>query len=181
MKHGPATDATRQQQNPSCGRVSEPLSSRCSSGARPDLWRRAAGKPIRWPQRCLLAALGLALSVLLSVAVMLEPNRRGFGTHEQLGLPPCTFVVLFEERCPSCGMTTSWSHLVRGNVTAAVAANPGGAMLCVLAMVSTPWLLASAVRGRWLVGVPSDAAWFAAGGLVVTTSILHWLWLSWMR
>ena len=44
-----------------------------------------------------LAVLLLALGLLapLGVAAMLRPDGRGFGTHQQLGLPPCTFRVLF--------------------------------------------------------------------------------------
>ena len=51
---------------------------------------------------------------LLAVAAWLEPSPTGIGTHQQLGLPPCTFWMLFGRPCPTCGMTTSWAHLVRG-------------------------------------------------------------------
>ena len=57
---------------------------------------------------------GLTLVSLLAVAGSLQPSPAGLGTHEQLGLPSCTFRWLFGMRCPSCGMTTSWSHAMRG-------------------------------------------------------------------
>ena len=43
-----------------------------------------------WP-RVLLAAWAVMLVAVLAVARRLEPDPRGFGTHEQLGLSPCAF------------------------------------------------------------------------------------------
>jgi hypothetical protein len=84
------------------------------------------------------------------VAGRLTPDPRHNGTHEQLGLPPCTFTVLFGRRCPTCGTTTAWSHLVRGEFFGALAANATGMLAGVMAMAAAPWLLASAARGRWV-------------------------------
>ena len=91
-----------------------------------------------------------------------------------MGLPPCTFLVLFGHRCPSCGMTTAWAHLGRGQVVAAFGANVGGALLGLLAMAAEPWLILSAVRGRWLGWVPNADvfAWVLTGIVVVT--LIDW-------
>ena len=91
-----------------------------------------------------------------------------------MGLPPCTFVVLFGRRCPSCGMTTAWAHLVRGEVAGAFEANVGGALLGLLALVAEPWLLISVLRGRWLGWVPNSTvvAWVLTGIVVVT--LIDW-------
>lgn len=125
--------------------------------------------------RLSLAVAGLALLAPLGVAGWLKPSPSGFGTHRQLGLPPCTFVGLFGVRCPSCGMTTSWSHAVRGHWAASVRANAGGAVLAAAAMLAGPWLLASAAAGRWLVRPPSDRAIaITAVGLIVIT-MLDWV------
>src|SRR5687768_15883893 len=59
--------------------------------------------PLRWS----MGLTGAAMWSLLVVASMLQPDSRGMGTHEQLGMPPCTFLFLTGIRCPSCGMTTS--------------------------------------------------------------------------
>lgn len=116
-----------------------------------------------------LAAAGVGLLGLLATAAVLRPSQSGHGTHRQLGLPPCTFWVLFHRPCPTCGMTTAWAHLMRGEWIDACRANTGGALLGVLAMVAAPWLLGSAIRGRWLAAAPSEraAAWMSAIILLV--------------
>ena len=103
-----------------------------------------------------LAAAGVGLLGLLATAAVLRPSPSGHGTHQQLGLPPCTFWVLFHRPCPTCGMTTAWAHLMRGEWIDACRANTGGVLLGVLAMVAAPWLLGSAIRGRWLAAAPSE-------------------------
>jgi hypothetical protein len=121
----------------------------------------------------LLVALGLAAP--LGVAAGLRPDGRGFGTHQQLGLPPCTFWVLFGRRCPSCGMTTSWAHLVRGQIAGALAANVGGTLLGALTAGAVVWLLASGLWGRWLGLVPNVTLiiWLLAGVGAVT--LVDWV------
>jgi len=132
--------------------------------------------PARLPvvQRLLLVLLGLFLLALLSVAVYLQPSGRGYGTHEQLGLPPCTFTAVFNRRCPSCGMTTSWSHLVRGQVIRAVQANTGGALLAAAAVAAVPWSLISATRGRWLVRPPGEWTIAIAAATFVAVTLVDW-------
>ncbi|HVX13254.1 MAG TPA: DUF2752 domain-containing protein [Pirellulales bacterium] len=123
-----------------------------------------------------MAAIALGLLAALTVAGMLRPDPNGFGTHRQLGLPPCTFVWLLGVRCPSCGMTTSWSHAVRGHWLAALGANTGGALLAGMAMLAGPWLLASAVRGRWLIGRPGDRTLAVVACVLIATTLLDWIY-----
>jgi hypothetical protein len=105
-----------------------------------DMSRRA-----RWTA----AMVASLLVILLGTASQLEPDPRGMGTHQQLGLGRCTFVRLWGIGCPSCGMTTSWAHVMNGDLRAAAGANVAGLVLALLAMVSIPWMLASAARGQW--------------------------------
>lgn len=135
-----------------------------------------SGRRRSWSRNERLSAgvTAAALAAVLCVAAVLEPDARGLGTHRQLGLPPCTLVYWFGLRCPSCGMTTSWSHMVRGQVGRAVAANVGGALLCLTAMVLVPWLAASAVVGRWIVRRPSDAWVVRAALAVVAITLVDW-------
>lgn len=116
------------------------------------------------------AILGFALAVPLALACYLEPNPLNRGTHEQLGLPPCSMVVLFGHRCPACGMTTAWAYLVRAHWVDAYRANVGGTLLGILDLIAVPWLFVCAVRGRWLGWVPNAnvLAWVIGAIMVVT-------------
>ena len=124
--------------------------------------------------RVLLALLGSGLFTLLITAFSLQPAAKGFGTHQQLGLPACSFVVLYGRRCPSCGMTTSWSHLMHGQLPCALQANVGGTLLGIIALVLAPWSLVSAMLGRaWLVW-PSDFGIILLVILVSVVTMADW-------
>lgn len=122
----------------------------------------------------LLAACGAAAVVLLATARGLNPDPRGFGTHEQLGLAQCGFTRLTGWRCPTCGMTTSWSYAARGNVRSALAASGGGTALFGMTMLATPWAFASAIAGRWLGGRPTAHVMLGIGGAWLAVTVLDW-------
>jgi hypothetical protein len=130
----------------------------------------------RLPGREGLAAIMLAVAAiaLLATTAFLKPAPRGLGTHQQFGLPPCTFRFLFGRPCPTCGMTTAWAHLVRGHGIEALKANVGGMLLGVAAMVGAPWLIVSATCGRWVGWVPrrSIVAWM--GAVIVLLTLIQW-------
>lgn len=63
------------------------------------------------------------------VGACLHASRSGHGTHEQLGLPPCPSVLLFSRPCPGCGLTTSWTALIHGDIGFAFHAHPLGPFL----------------------------------------------------
>lgn len=119
--------------------------------------------------------LAVGLLALMGVARCLDPDPRGHGTHERLGLPPCSFVLMFGWRCPTCGMTTSWSYLARCEVVASLKANVAGTLLGVLAVGSAVWLIASAWRGRWLGWTPTSA-----GGLWITVVVFLVTLVDWV-
>jgi hypothetical protein len=121
-----------------------------------------------------VAALALSLLIPLALARWLEPDVRGYGTHQQFGLPPCTFLVLFGWRCPSCGMTTAWANLVRGRLVAALATHVTGTILGVLDLAAAVWLGVVAWRGRWLVWTPNSTvgAWWAS--LIALVILIEW-------
>jgi len=98
--------------------------------------------------RILLVVCALTLVVVLVVARRLDPDPRGFGTHTQLGLPPCAFMASTGRPCPTCGMTTSFAWFARGNLANSWRANPAGSLLAPVCLALVPWLLAASVRGR---------------------------------
>jgi hypothetical protein len=93
---------------------------------------------LSWWVRAMNAAAGLSVLVMLMLAMRLQPNPTGLGTHQQLGFPPCTMIVLFNLPCPSCGMTTSWALFVRGAWGASVTTNAGGFLLAIIALAYLP-------------------------------------------
>jgi hypothetical protein len=95
-----------------------------------------------------LVALGLALLAVYAVARRLEPSPTGYGTHTQLGLPPCHFAWVTGRPCPTCGMTTAFAWFVRGRLGESARANPAGCMLAASGVALVPWLFASAAAGR---------------------------------
>lgn len=124
--------------------------------------------------RVLLCLWSLFLVSVFSLALWLEPDPRGFGTHQRLGLPPCTFKTLFSTPCPSCGMTTSFSNFARGRIAESIQANIAGFMLALACAVQIPWSWTSLYRGR-LLGIerPDRAAvWFL--GAILSVGLVQW-------
>lgn len=64
-----------------------------------------------------------------AIGVYLQPSPNGHGTHQQLGLPPCGSVLLFDRPCPGCGLTTSWTATLHGRFAEAFQAHPLGPLL----------------------------------------------------
>lgn len=131
---------------------------------------------LRFASRLLAAGAGI-LGLALMIAVRgLEPDPRGYGTHEQLGLSPCLLQQWTGRVCPACGTTTAWAHALRGDIRQAAAANLGGTLLCAVALVGAPWLLISAIAGRWLLVRPTLPWVLTAGTVWLAVTLLDWLW-----
>jgi Protein of unknown function (DUF2752) len=110
--------------------------------------RSSADHPLGWLVRCLLLAVAAGILGILVLARKLEPDPRGFGTHTQLGMRPCSFLRMTGRPCPACGMTTSFAWFVRGRIDRSWQANAAG---CVFALLSVPlmaWLVASTVANQ---------------------------------
>jgi hypothetical protein len=109
---------------------------------------------LTWRVRAALVVVAVGLALLFGVAAWIDPydgsgRPRQLGTHRQLGLPPCNFYRLTGHPCPSCGMTTSFALLVRGDVGNSLRANAVGTLLALVLAAAVPWSLYSAARGRW--------------------------------
>lgn len=92
-------------------------------------------------------ALATCAIAVLVTARVLVPDPHGHGTHMQLGLPPCGFMVYFGYPCPGCGMTTSFAHLARAEMVSAFVANPFGLLLFAATIAFIPVALIAGVRG----------------------------------
>ena len=98
--------------------------------------------------RFALLAVAMIPISLLAIASQLEPSASGLGTHQQLGLPPCSFRMLLGIRCPGCGMTTSWAYFVRGQWDASLAVSLGGFLLALAGIATSGVFCQSAWNGR---------------------------------
>ena len=135
---------------------------------------RTPSAPWRRTDRLVVALAGGLLLVPVAIALCLPPSPSGLGTHQQLGLPPCTLLDWYGIRCPSCGMTTAWCCLVRGQIVPALRANVGGALLGLAAAIGGPWLVVSGVCSRWVGGFPRDGWIIAAATLILTLTLVQW-------
>jgi hypothetical protein len=97
-----------------------------------------------WAGAILVTCVGV-----LGVAAWLEPDPRGYGTHEQFGGGPCGALVMTGYPCPTCGMTTAFAHTVRGQLVAAFWAQPAGLVLALGTVVLAGVAAVTVVRGRW--------------------------------
>lgn len=110
---------------------------------------------LAWWVRGILLAIAAAWVGVFWIATRLDPYRDGRvwfqETHTQLGLPPCTFKTFTGGMpCPSCGMTTSFALLVRGDLWHSLQANAAGTSLALFGMIFVLWAVASVARGRML-------------------------------
>lgn len=103
-----------------------------------------------------IVAAGL-LAVLI-VAASLEAAPQGIGTHTQLGLDECSFVVMFGYPCASCGMTTAFTHAADFSLLRSVITQPAGAVFAIASAVAF-WVL----------------AYVAATGSIVGRTVLHFV------
>lgn len=113
--------------------------------ARPVVGARPQARP---GARAIWGFVAAVCAAVLGVARYLPPDERGFGTHQQLGMPPCSFVLTTGLPCPTCGMTTAFSMIMHGRPWAGVMAQPAGALLCVAAVGLLGFSVYAAVTGR---------------------------------
>lgn len=119
-----------------------------------------------------LGVAGLAIA-LLCIALFLNPSPEGVGTHHQLGLPKCGWILAANIPCPTCGMTTAWSHTVRGELPSAFLAQPLGMLLAIATMVIAVCALGSALLGISfqfvLFRLMTTKVWIAIAGIAIVS------------
>ncbi|MBX3462082.1 MAG: DUF2752 domain-containing protein [Planctomycetes bacterium] len=136
----------------------------------------ADGPVAAWADRCAAAVVVGGVAAVTLVLRGVQPDGRGFGTHEQLGLEPCGWPLAYGIPCPTCGVTTAACHLVHGNLLAAFATQPFGATLMLTALLAALHAAACLVRRRsfadLLVRLPVRRLFAGAVALLLAT----WGW-----
>lgn len=102
---------------------------------------RARGPAIVGASACL---------ALLVVAALVRPDSDGYGTHTQLGLPPCGMEAAFGVPCMTCGMTTAFARAADADLLGSFKTQPMGALLAVGCAVCFWGFLTDAVMGTSL-------------------------------
>ena len=146
---------------------------------------RRPPKLAKWV-RAMLAVMAFVFVAIVGAAAYIHPyGTDGEGrevpqmmaTHTQLGLEPCNMVVLTGKPCPACGMTTSFSLLVHGDVPNSLRANWVGTLMAVWWFTLIPWGFASAYRGR-LLFIRNGEMWMTVGlSIALTLMVARWAFI----
>jgi hypothetical protein len=118
-------------------------------------------------------------SIVLGLSLWLQPDTSGVGTHQQLGLSECVFLVWTGLPCPMCGMTTTFSHMAHLEWGAATLNQPFGVVLFALtvfvAVLGAQELLFPKGKWRVVLGWAADRDRWLALGLLGGMS-LGWIY-----
>ena len=125
-------------------------------------------------RRILATLVAVGAATILGLAAYLEPSPTGLGTHTQLAMPTCGWIVTMDIPCPTCGMTTAFAHAANGNLLRSLGAQPLGAALALFTAMALLVAVYIAVTGSvigsafarlwsgrmaWILAVVAIAAW----------------------
>lgn len=136
--------------------------------------------------RATLIAVAVLLIGVFGIAFWLNPYDetgapRRLATHTQLGLSPCGFYQMTDVPCPSCGMTTSFSLLMHGDIVNSLRANAAGTLLALLWLAAIPWSVVSAWLGRYVWIRNLDWVVILLMVLVTLVMIVRWLCIGGLK
>ena len=120
--------------------------------------------------------LAAACLALLSVAWWLDPSSEGLGTHTQLGLSECGWITSADMPCPTCGMTTAFSHAADGDLAASFIAQPFGMILAVATGIVVVVGGFTAATGSTLAPFLAGMVGPRVGWLALVLLLLAWGW-----
>lgn len=130
------------------------------------------GKP--WEHWLVLGFGLVAIAVVLVLAIVVEPDARGFGTHERLGLPACIPMERWNVPCPGCGVTTSVALAGRGQFWTSIHNQPFGFVTALALPLFGSWAIVTALRGRNLASELSRLRLGWWGIALVAVMVLSW-------
>ena len=131
----------------------------------------------RSAQHLWLVRLVLGIPLLwLALGLSLESDPRGFGTHEQLGLPPCQVREWLGVSCPTCGVTTAALLLLHGQPTESWHTQPFGFLLVLGSLVLCLQILRVHQRGDDAFAMLMERGGRRWGGVFLFSLFLGWAW-----
>jgi len=87
-------------------------------------------------------------SSVVWLLAQLQPDGRGHGTHEQLGMLPCSWPATLGKPCPTCGVTTASTYVVHLSPLRALQTQPFGAVLAIAGIALALWAGFCLLTGR---------------------------------
>ena len=130
-----------------------------------------------------MLVLAALVPLAMGLSPLIEPDPRGYGTHEQLGLPPCGIHAGLGAPCPACGVTTAVVLSWRGEVRASLLAQPFGFVLSLAAPAFALWVLAMQVAGRdaWKALTRARLRVLAASAVLLGSGAWAWTLTTYAR
>lgn len=143
----------------------------------------ADGPVAPWVDRTLAAGVGIAASVAFGALARIQPDPRGYGSHEQLGMDACSWPVVYGIPCPTCGCTTAACLLVHGRIVEAFATQPFGAAVAAFGTLVGVHAVLCLLRGRSFADlIVRWPFWrFVGGGILLLLLAWAYTWLTWPR
>jgi len=119
---------------------------------------------------------------LLVLASLIDPDRRGHGTHEQLGLPPCGIAEVYDRPCPSCGYTTTFAYSVRFQWLRAIINQPFAFIVFLFTVAGIPTALRVIVKGWSILYASQTWPWtrIVLGGIALWLAAWAYKWYTWI-
>jgi len=144
------------------------------------------GQPLAGWVRWSLALIAVGLVGVFVLAARIHPYREDgvalrMATHQQLGLPECSFVTATGLPCPSCGLTTSFALTIRADWQNAARANWVGLLLALFCLGLIPWGIVSALAGRALGVASLERALLVVISCVFVMLLVRWSFVVWWR
>lgn len=119
-------------------------------------------------------SVAAASAAVLAIARALTPDPSGHGTHLQLGLPRCGFLLITGMPCPACGLTTAFAHMARGEIARAASANAFGVLLFAIAVLAIPFGVWAGVRELPPTETLARVHAAKSGSAIAIVGLLYW-------
>ena len=132
-------------------------------------------------ERIFLGVISLLCLVLISIGLILKLDPSGLGTHTQLGLPPCEFLLSTGKPCITCGATTAFVLCAHGRIFEGFKTHPFGAFVFFACIFIAFSCIKALVTGNSLLLKVAILPWGSIIIFIIAFALLSWIYklLTW--